>query len=238
MEIRYEPALELSLTALAEALTKAFQGYYMEVQFTAAGVSQMVRCDSVDLGASSCAVLDGNPVAVGLIARRGWTSRIAVMGVVAEARGQGIGRQLMEQLVAEARERGARAMTLEVIEQNEAALSLYKSLGFRIVRRLVGYTTVPGRETPQQDDDEDYGGLAEVDLRTVAHHLMACGLPTCPGNYPARRWRSKAPRVAAISWRRRTPPSPTRKTRRWRSAQSETRCKSRAVATKHVCCMR
>ncbi len=45
-------------------------------------------------------------------------------------RGNGCGRMLMEHMAGAARERGCTLMTLEVRRSNEAAISLYKGLGF------------------------------------------------------------------------------------------------------------
>ncbi|HEX6651887.1 MAG TPA: GNAT family N-acetyltransferase [Thermoleophilaceae bacterium] len=47
-----------------------------------------------------------------------------------EARGSGMGRELMDAAFARARERGCRRMELDVNEANAAALALYESLGF------------------------------------------------------------------------------------------------------------
>ena len=48
-----------------------------------------------------------------------------------EARGSGMGRELMDAAFDRARERGCRRMELDVNEANPAALALYDSLGFR-----------------------------------------------------------------------------------------------------------
>jgi ribosomal protein S18 acetylase RimI-like enzyme len=48
-----------------------------------------------------------------------------------DARGSGLGRALVEATVARAHERGCRRIELDVWERNEAALALYRSLGFR-----------------------------------------------------------------------------------------------------------
>ena len=45
----------------------------------------------------------------------------------------------MQRLVADARQRGDRRLSLEVIEGNEAALALYHRAGLRIVRTLTGH---------------------------------------------------------------------------------------------------
>jgi ribosomal protein S18 acetylase RimI-like enzyme len=56
--------------------------------------------------------------------------------VIAEYRGRGIGRQLMERLLRETQEIGYRAVRLDTLPQMQAARRLYKALGFR---RIAAY---------------------------------------------------------------------------------------------------
>jgi ribosomal protein S18 acetylase RimI-like enzyme len=51
--------------------------------------------------------------------------------VSAEARGSGLGRELVEAALERARERGCARILLDTNESNEAALRLYESVGFR-----------------------------------------------------------------------------------------------------------
>ena len=80
-----------------------------------------------------------NWIGVALIARRGRASRLAAMGIVADARQAGAGSWAMEGLLEQARARGDKQMVLEVIEQNIPGVRLYRSAGFKPVRRLVGF---------------------------------------------------------------------------------------------------
>lgn len=50
--------------------------------------------------------------------------------VLESARGSGLGRAMLERAVAEARERGCRRVELDVNDNNDAALGLYRSFGF------------------------------------------------------------------------------------------------------------
>jgi ribosomal protein S18 acetylase RimI-like enzyme len=112
-------------------------------------------------------------VGVALIARRGWTSRLAAMALVPEARGQGVGRWAMGQLLDQARARGERRMVLEVIESNEPAVRLYRHSGFCLLRRLAGYKAV-------SPNGADPIPVEEVDIREVARLVTAHGLPDLP----------------------------------------------------------
>ncbi|MEY9489079.1 ribosomal protein S18 acetylase RimI-like enzyme [Streptomyces calvus] len=56
--------------------------------------------------------------------------QIRGLAVAEEARGLGVGRALVRAAVAEARERGARRITLRVLGHNTAARKLYESEGF------------------------------------------------------------------------------------------------------------
>ncbi|GAA1611527.1 ribosomal protein S18-alanine N-acetyltransferase [Leucobacter chromiireducens] len=55
---------------------------------------------------------------------------VQTIALLAEARGAGNGRRLMEALMARARELGARELFLEVRADNPVAHALYRSLGF------------------------------------------------------------------------------------------------------------
>src|SRR3954447_7181221 len=50
--------------------------------------------------------------------------------VLESARGSGLGRALLDKVVELARERGCRRIELDVNDNNDAALALYRSLGF------------------------------------------------------------------------------------------------------------
>lgn len=56
---------------------------------------------------------------------------VQTIAVAAEARGLGIGRALLDELLAEAGRRGVRELFLEVRADNPVARTLYESVGFR-----------------------------------------------------------------------------------------------------------
>jgi GNAT superfamily N-acetyltransferase len=56
---------------------------------------------------------------------------VAKMGVTAACQGLGIGRLLLERVIAEARKAGARRLYLETNAQLKTAIGLYESVGFR-----------------------------------------------------------------------------------------------------------
>ena len=58
------------------------------------------------------------------------------------ARGSGLGRALVEQVVALARERGCRRVELDTNEANEGAVALYESLGFSALDSRYGKRNV------------------------------------------------------------------------------------------------
>lgn len=64
---------------------------------------------------------------------------VMTIGVLAEARGRGAGRLLLEDLLAAALRAGARRVFLEVRASNEAALSLYTRSGFVRIGRIRRY---------------------------------------------------------------------------------------------------
>ena len=57
------------------------------------------------------------------------------IGVVADRRGQGVGRTLLRALAQAARQRGLDQLSLSVERTNSAAAALYRSAGYRVVAR-------------------------------------------------------------------------------------------------------
>lgn len=58
------------------------------------------------------------------------------MSVAAEARGQGLGKELLMHAVKAARDAGMWSMQLHVREPNKPAIALYEACGFRLVGRI------------------------------------------------------------------------------------------------------
>lgn len=61
------------------------------------------------------------------------------LAVRPDARGVGLGRRLLSQAIRRMASDGATLVKLEVREQNEAALALYRDEGFELLRRVPGY---------------------------------------------------------------------------------------------------
>jgi ribosomal protein S18 acetylase RimI-like enzyme len=166
-------AAEFPISQIADLLTRGFEGYLIPIQITEPVLLAMMHRDSIDLVESRVFHKDGEPVGVGLVARRGWTSRLAAMGIVSHARGDGLGTWAMQQLIKDAQLRGDKEMLLEVIEQNTAGVRLYKKVGFKIVRRLIGYKL----EYPKVESKEE---LQEIDIRELARQVTYNGLSDIP----------------------------------------------------------
>jgi ribosomal protein S18 acetylase RimI-like enzyme len=136
MSVDLRAASSLPPAELAALFTRAYEGYTVPVEIDEDALRFLVRTFDLDLDAGLVAFQDGAPaglVNLGIRAERGW---IGGLGVVAEARRQGIGRTLMEAVHDQARARGIREIALEVIEGNDAAFRLYEELGYETTRWL------------------------------------------------------------------------------------------------------
>jgi GNAT superfamily N-acetyltransferase len=165
-KLKIVKAIELDLATLAELFNDAFAGYIGgEVQFDTASLFAFLSHEGVDLNLSQVALRAGEPVALAFIARRGWTSRLAAMGVARGAQGQGLGRWLLQKSIEQAHDRGDQRYVLECIEQNERGVRLYRGAGFRIVRRLVSFRFEARADLATSGGGD---GMADVDIATVA----------------------------------------------------------------------
>jgi ribosomal protein S18 acetylase RimI-like enzyme len=93
------------------------------------------------------------------------------------ARGAGIGRLVMEDLIAQARAAGVETLTLQSRGNNHAAIRLYQRLGFREYGRLADFVA--------SGQDRWDKVLMAIDLRTGAEQLNRYGSrPVGEGSSP------------------------------------------------------
>jgi ribosomal protein S18 acetylase RimI-like enzyme len=159
------------------AIVRCFEGYLVPMRLTPERWEARSRAENLDPTASKVYYSEEAPAAVAMIARRGWTSRLAAMAVAPDFRTRGVGKYVMKIALEEAVLRKDHAMILEVFEQNPAAVSLYTGLGFRPMRRLVGYDFNPqGPGLPPSDSER----LQEIDPLIVARLVAKEGEPDLP----------------------------------------------------------
>ncbi|KXK13056.1 MAG: N-acetyltransferase GCN5 [Chloroflexi bacterium OLB14] len=183
-----QPASNFTIPQLADLMTRSFEGYLVPININESALLTMLKRDSIELNLSRVMMQNDEPVGIALIARRGWTCRLAAMGILPQARNQSLGSQTMHKLIEEAQARQDKEMLLEVIEQNTAGVKLYEKVGFKKVRRLVGYKI----ENPQfvaEDGDKSKSAhsavlgeveLKEIDIRELARLVTYHGLKDLP----------------------------------------------------------
>ena len=170
------PVAECTAAEVAAALTRCFEGYLTgPVVMDARAYENRFRAENLDPFASRVYLEGDSPAAVLLVARRGWTSRVAAMAVAPGWRGRGLGWRVMEEETRNAAARNDRAVVLEVFEQNAPALHLYEKLGFRATRRLFGYRRKPDERSVKTPDK-----LSETDPLEVARVVAREGGPDLP----------------------------------------------------------
>jgi len=185
MDFEIRPASDYPLSTLVETVNRGFEGYFVPITLNLNAFLNMVRKDGIDLAVSRVLVANDEPRGIALLAHRGWTSRLAAMGIAREMRGMGAGSWFMEQLIREARDRKEHEMVLEVIEQNEPAVSLYEKCGFEIERRLIGFRRRDAIENETQP-------LSIMDIREAAWLVSKHGLPGLP-------WQLSAESIAQMN---------------------------------------
>jgi ribosomal protein S18 acetylase RimI-like enzyme len=189
MTLRTESLAEMGMSDLASLFNRAFTGYIGgTVNLDTMTMAGVLARENVDLTQSLLLLDDDQPAGFALIARQGWTSRVAAMGIVPEAQEKRHGTWFMEQVIQAAKERGDKTIVLEAYEQNVRAVRLYERSGFRIVRRLYGYTASDLTGAAHPD-------LSETDIYETAKQIVQHGRLDLP-------WQ-----VSGMSIARLTPPS-------------------------------
>jgi ribosomal protein S18 acetylase RimI-like enzyme len=131
------PASAFSYEELVEAYNHTRVDYLVPMPMNAAKLREYVETYSVDLDSSVVAV-DGNEVLglamLGSRANRAWLTRL---GVIRSKRRRRTGWQMVTHLIAQARQKKADHVILEVIKNNQPALGLFQKMGFSPIRELL-----------------------------------------------------------------------------------------------------
>ncbi len=173
MNLELRPLYDFGIENAVDLMNRGFADYFVPIQLTPVAFLNMIRVDSLDLGCCRLIQRGDQPVGLALIARRGWSSRLATMCLIPDARNNRIGSWCVEQLLKETKARNDRAMTLEVIETNIPAVRLYQKQGFVTIRRLVSYA---GKFSDTKNDRS----LEEADIRDVASKVTEHGMSDLP----------------------------------------------------------
>lgn len=139
---------------LAACFTAAFDGYIAgSFVMDAQTLVPFLDRQGADLALSRCVERDGALVGLCFVGEfercsaEGGTlrcRRVGGMGVVAAARGSGASRQLLQQVIDDARAAGCDQLELEVFAQNDPAVRLYRAFGFEEVAPLWGFEREAG----------------------------------------------------------------------------------------------
>ncbi len=140
--LRFVPADQVAPAELHGAFAAAFADYLTgPLQAGLPQWPQFIGRQVADLSRSRVAFSDGAIAAFALVAPRPdracW--RLATMGAVPRAPGGGAAQALLDDFVARAADAGRREVELECFAQNERAMRLYRSRGFRPLHALHGY---------------------------------------------------------------------------------------------------
>lgn len=137
--------VDAGLDAAVDGLNRGFADYVVPMRWTRDALQRRMDAESVDPAESFVYRTRSTLAGVCMIARRGNHSRIAAFCVSPAQRKAGLGRRMLTDALDAARARGDTRTTLEVIEQNGAAVAFYRVLGFATQRRLLGYRRPPQR---------------------------------------------------------------------------------------------
>jgi ribosomal protein S18 acetylase RimI-like enzyme len=165
------PCSQYDFTQLADIYNATRTDYIVPMPMNAKRMEQYVTWYDVQLD-HSIVVYDstGTMAGLGMLAVRGQRAWITRLGVLPERRGKGLGRFMMESLIANARQAGCRRVQLEVIKENDPAHNLFLRLGFFDVRELLVIRRPPGRKTgsiPQYTAEELSMEAVQAALRAL-----------------------------------------------------------------------
>lgn len=128
-------------STLYEANLAAFADYLVPLQMTTAQFENHFAQNAIDIDRSVGAFAGERMVGFTLNGFGVWNGKQTVYdagtGIISEFRNKGVGRAIFEFLLPKLKRTGIEQMLLEVLSNNEPAISLYRKLGFTETRQLL-----------------------------------------------------------------------------------------------------
>ena len=137
MTIELISAANYTIQELVDAYNQTRLDYMVPMPMNAARLAEYIHVYDVDLEKSLVAKTDGTLVGLGMLGVRPERSWITRLGLIANQRGKGAGRALMEGLLNNSDIEKIPQVFLEVIKGNTPAHKLFLKLGFENVRELL-----------------------------------------------------------------------------------------------------
>lgn len=138
--ISYRFLFAADFIPLYECFLEAFSDYQVDMQMSREQFEQRITRDGVRLEISAGAFDNGKMIGFYMNGAGSWqrkqTAYDAGTGVIPEYRGRSVARELFAFMVPRLKEVGIEQYLLEVLSENERAVSLYRKLGFVETRVL------------------------------------------------------------------------------------------------------
>lgn len=136
MSITARPASLLSSGAIVALWNAVYDGYWFDVHVDEASLARRLQLGDIALEHSLILTDGRRPIGFSLLGVRGAEGWIGGFGVLADARRRGHARTLLEAHVSLYDAQRLARVRLEVLQQNDAAHTLYRRHGFSDTRRL------------------------------------------------------------------------------------------------------
>jgi len=132
---------KIGLEDLAEAFNKAFENYFVPIQLDAELLADKIKAENILLEHSVGVSINNSLVGFILIGIHLdlKTAYNAGTGIIPEFRGQKLTEKMYAFLLPKLAKIGIKKQQLEVICENEKAISIYQNIGYSITRKLICY---------------------------------------------------------------------------------------------------
>ena len=137
------PASDVSSADLCAAMNDAFSDYAVSMTLSDSAFRMMMRQRGLDTAASRVALVADRIAAIWLVSVRDRKGYLISSGTCPEFRSRGLARALANDCLTGLRANGTRSFQTEVMDGNETAMALYRSLGMTVSRRLDCYEIAP-----------------------------------------------------------------------------------------------